>query len=89
MQISHQDLLYLYSNYHKFDHNFRIIFEHKLISYQDRMLDNISYTADERYHNFKKQYPGLINRLPATEIASYLGISPEFLSKIKKKSSLL
>lgn len=86
LQIKHEDLLYLYINYHKFDRNFRIITERKLIHYQNRILQNISSTADDRYEAFLKQYPHLINRLPNTQIASYLGITSEFLSKIRKKS---
>lgn len=87
LQIQHKDLLYLYTNYHKFDRNFRIIIERKLMEYQNRILLNISANADERYVVFQKQYPHLINRLPSTQIASYLGITSEFLSKIRKKVS--
>lgn len=86
LQIKHEDLLYLYINYHKFDRNFRIITERKLIDYQNRILQSISSTADDRYEAFLKQYPHLINRLPNTQIASYLGITSEFLSKIRKKN---
>lgn len=85
LQIQHEDLLYLFINYHKFDRNFRIITERKYINFQNRILQNISSTAEERYVGFVKQYPGLLNRVPNTQIASYLGITPEFLSKIRKK----
>lgn len=85
LQIQHEDLLYLFINYHKFDRNFRIITERKYINFQNRILQNISSTAEERYLSFIKQYPGLVNRIPNTQIASYLGITPEFLSKIRKK----
>ncbi|WP_116788445.1 Crp/Fnr family transcriptional regulator [Flavobacterium psychrotrophum] len=85
LQIQHEDLLYLFINYHKFDRNFRIITERKYINFQNRILQNISSTAEERYLSFVKQYPGLVNRVPNTQIASYLGITPEFLSKIRKK----
>lgn len=84
MQIKHSDLLMLYVNYHKFDRNFRIIVEQKFIKLQDRVLKNISCTAEERYQYFVEQYPNLSNRLANTQIASYLGITPEFLSKIRK-----
>ena len=84
LQISHADLIHLYSNYHKFDHNFRVIIEQKYIELQNRVLQNISSTAEERYESFLKQYPDLSNRLPKTQIASYLGITPEFLSTIRK-----
>lgn len=84
LQIKHDDLLNLYINYHKFDRNFRIIIEKKYIELQNRVLQNISSTAEERYEFFLKQYPNLSNRLPNTQIASYLGITPEFLSTIRK-----
>ena len=48
------------------------------------MLQNISMTAEERYLSFLEQYPDLSNRLPNTQIASFLGITPEFLSNIRK-----
>jgi len=83
--IRHEDLLYLYINYHKFDRNFRIMIERKLIDYQSRILQNISSSAEERYSAFQKQNPHLMNRLPSTQVASYLGITPEFLSKIRKR----
>lgn len=84
LQISHDDLLYLYVNYPKFDRNFRIIVEQKYIGYQNRILQNISSTGEERYVSFLNDYPHLINRLPNTQIASYIGVTPEFLSKIRK-----
>ncbi|MFY1047539.1 Crp/Fnr family transcriptional regulator [Chryseobacterium sp. GP-SGM7] len=84
LQITHEDLLYLYINYHKFDRNFRIINERKFINFQDRILQSISYTAEERYLNFQRDFPELIKRLPNTQIASYLGITSEFLSKVRK-----
>ncbi|MBD8082820.1 Crp/Fnr family transcriptional regulator [Chryseobacterium sp. GCR10] len=84
LQITHEDLLYLYVNYHKFDRNFRIINERKFINFQDRILQSISSTAEERYLNFQKDFPELVKRLPNTQIASYLGITSEFLSKVRK-----
>jgi len=84
LQIKHPDLLSLYINHHKFDRNFRIIIEQKFIALQNRVLQNISSTAEERYQSFLEQYPHISNRLPNTQIASYLGITPEFLSKIRK-----
>jgi len=84
LQIKHEDLIYLYMNYPKFNSSFRIIIERKYIELQNRVLQNISATADERYLHFLQQYPELSNRLPNTQIASYLGITSEFLSKIRK-----
>jgi len=85
LQISKGDLWYLYSNYPKFDRNFRVIIEDKYIELQNRLLQTFSTTAYERYESFLEQYPTLANRLPNTQIASYLGITPEFLSKIRNE----
>jgi CRP-like cAMP-binding protein len=84
-QIGKADLWYLYDRYHTFDRNFRVITEDKLIELQNRVLQNISSTGQERYTFFLEQYPHLANRLPNTQIASYLGITPEFLSVIRAK----
>ena len=83
LQITKNDLWYLYNRYPKFDRNFRVIIENKFIELQSRVLQNISSTAQERYKIFLSQYATLANRLPNTQIASYLGITPEFLSKIR------
>jgi CRP-like cAMP-binding protein len=87
LQIGRSDLIYLYHNHPKFDRIFRVIIENKFIEQQNRVLQNISSTAEERYLAFLEQYPTLAERLPNTQIASYLGITPEFLSKIRKTLS--
>lgn len=83
LQIYRDDLYFLYENYAVFNRNFRIIVENKFIELQNRVLQNISSTSQERYEAFLEQYPVLSNRLSNTQIASYLGITPEFLSKIR------
>ncbi|MGN8035160.1 Crp/Fnr family transcriptional regulator [Chitinophaga sp. 22321] len=83
LQISKGDLWYLYTNFPKFDRNFRVIIEDKYIELQERLLQTFSATALDRYERFMDQYPHLANRLPNTQIASYLGVTAEFLSKIK------
>jgi len=88
LQIKKQDLLYLFVNSPKFDRNFRVIAEEKFIELQNRLLLNFSSNAEHRYLDFLEQYTELASRLPNTQIASYLGITPEFLSKIRKDISL-
>ncbi len=85
LQLSKGDLWFLYTNYPKFDRNFRVIIEDKYIELQNRLLQTFSSTAQERYDFFLAQYPSLAMRLPNTQIASYLGITPEFLSKIRNE----
>ena len=87
LQIRHDDVIHLYVHYPKFDHNFRVIIEQKYIELQNRVLQNISSSAEERYEYFLNQYPNLSTRLPNTQIASYLGITHEFLSTIRKTSA--
>lgn len=77
----HQEELYV--KVPVFERFFRIITENSLVSYQQRLLDNLSLTAEERYNNFCKRYLTLITTLPSKQIASYIGVTPEFFSKMK------
>lgn len=85
LQIKHDDLLELYKKTTKLDRLFRILVEKSLIGMQQRLLQNLSSDARVRYETFLKQYSTLANRIPNTYIASYLGITPEFLSKIRNE----
>lgn len=87
LQIEQQDLYFLYNNIPKLNIIFKVIIENKFVELQNRVLQNISSTGQQRYLNFLEQYPKLVQRLPNTQIASYLGITPEFLSKIRKDLS--
>ena len=84
LQIAKPDLLYLYGNHSKFDRNFRVIIENAFVNLQKRVLQNISVSAEERYLDFLQNYPDLFNRISNVQIASYIGVTPEFLSKIRK-----
>jgi CRP-like cAMP-binding protein len=84
LQIAKPDLLSLYTHYQKFDRNFRVLIENEFINLQKRVLQNISSTAEERYLDFLKNHPNLFNRISNVQIASYIGVTPEFLSKIRK-----
>ncbi len=83
LQIEKQDLIFLFLNATKFNRIFKVIVEEKFIELQNRLLQNFSSNARQRYLGFLEQYPKLALRLPNTQIASYLGITPEFLSKIR------
>jgi CRP-like cAMP-binding protein len=69
----------------KLERFFRIIIEKAFVASQKRILRNLSMTAKERYVFFRNQYPLIEQRIPQYLIASYLGITKEFLSKIKKE----
>ncbi len=85
LTISRIDLDGLMEKYPVFERYFRKIFQNALISNQRRILLNISKTADERYEDFQQRYPKVEQIVPQKYIASYLGITPEFLSKIRRK----
>lgn len=69
----------------KFERAFRILMQRSLAATQDRLFITISKTAAEKYLEFLEQYPALPQRVAQHYIASYLGISAEFLSKIRTK----
>jgi CRP-like cAMP-binding protein len=64
---------------------FRILFQNSLIAHQHRIVQTLSATAEERYETFRERYPSLEQYVPQKYIASYLGFTPEFLSKIRKR----
>ncbi|WP_222984329.1 Crp/Fnr family transcriptional regulator [Flagellimonas meishanensis] len=84
-QIKKEDQLKLFVEYPKFNRIFRVFTENALVSAQRRILQNISSTAEERYLDFLERYPHFFNRISNVQIASYLGVTPEFLSTIRKK----
>jgi CRP-like cAMP-binding protein len=69
----------------KFERFFRIITQRSFAFLQKRILSNLSKSAEERYEEFIHKYPSIANRVPQYALASYLGFSTEFLSKIRKK----
>ncbi|MBL7862867.1 MAG: Crp/Fnr family transcriptional regulator [Cyclobacteriaceae bacterium] len=71
----------------KFERYFRIMFQNSLVTHQKRIIEAFSLPAETRYNNFQKRYPQLEQYVPLKYIASYLGITPEFLSKIRRKRS--
>lgn len=67
----------------KFERFFRIITQRSFAFLQQRMLSALSKTAEERYTEFTEKYPTIVQRVPQYALASYLGFSTEFLSKIR------
>ncbi|MFN5478168.1 MAG: Crp/Fnr family transcriptional regulator [Sphingobacteriales bacterium] len=86
LQINRDDLIALYLRAPKFDRIFRVLLENSYVRLQERLLQTISSTAEARYQRFLNGYPQLVNRLSQIQIASYLGITPEFLSRLRNRS---
>ncbi|NRF37517.1 Crp/Fnr family transcriptional regulator [Pedobacter foliorum] len=85
LQISYDNLIKLYTHQPKFDRIFRVLMENSFVALQKRLLQNISSTAEDRYLSFIQTYPQLTNRLSQTQIAAFLGITAEFLSRLRNK----
>lgn len=85
LTISQSEKEFAYQHISKIEKLFRIMTQKTHIALQHRMLDNLSKNADQRYVNFIEKYPQLQQRLTNIQIAAYLGITQEFLSKIRRK----
>ena len=68
-----------------FERFFRILMQNAYIREQLRVIQNLSMPAEERYLNFLMKYPQLVQRVTQKQIASYIGVSPEFLSAMRKR----
>ncbi len=77
----------LLSEIPKFERLFRLLLEGRFVANQKRITGSLSSSAAERYLNFLKKYPAIARRVPQTQIAAYLGITPQSLSRIRSKLS--
>ncbi len=75
----------LYREIPKLERFFRILTENSLVANQERLMDNLSLTAEERFEKFCNKHHDLIQKVPQKQIASYIGVTPEFFSKMKSK----
>jgi CRP-like cAMP-binding protein len=66
-----------------FERMFRLLVQRSLGVLQQRFYSSISETAEERYKQFLEKYPQIAQRVPQHQIARYIGVSPEFLSKVR------
>lgn len=85
LRLSHQALEALFAEIPAFERLFRILMQNAYVREQLRVLDTLSLSTAERYHRFVGKYPQLIQRITQKQIASYLGVTPEFLSSTLKK----
>lgn len=69
----------------QFEKCFRVLFQNAYIREQVRSIENLTLTAEERYNRFVNKYPELCSKITQKQIASYLGITPEFLSAIRSQ----
>jgi CRP/FNR family transcriptional regulator, cyclic AMP receptor protein len=85
--LTHDKKEILYQQIPRLERMFRLMVQRAYVVLQNRFFATLSQPADERYLDFLKRYPTIPQRVPQHQIAAYLGISPEFLSKIRAKLS--
>lgn len=86
-QLQRNDFDKLLAQFPVFEKFFRILMQNAYIREQLRIIQNLSMPAEERYVNFLKKYPQLVQRVSQKQIASYIGVSPEFLSAMRRRLS--
>ena len=89
LQIDKANLDQLYLDIPVFERYWRIMDEKSGIAQNQRILNAISMTGAQRYEALIQKYPNLEQRMPQKFIASYLGITPVFLSQIRKSRSAI
>jgi len=69
------------------DRFFRLLLEANYVATHKRVNETLSASADQRYLTFVQEYPEIVEKVPQNQIASYLGITPQSLSRIRKELS--
>jgi len=87
LQIDYATEHQLKTSSHKIETFFRIMAERTAAFRQRRIISNLTQTAEERYNNFIEKYPFIADRIPQYALASYLGMTTEFLSRIRNKKT--
>lgn len=86
LQISHYSFQKLLTKIPRLERYFRIILESYLGTLQKRIIYNNVYDAERRYYDFLETYPNIASKVPQYLVASYLGVTAEFISRVRKKN---
>jgi len=86
LQISHHSFQKMLQEIPSLERYFRIILESYLGTLEKRIVFNNMYKAEQKYYDFLDTYPDIVSRVPQYLVASYLGVSAEFISRIRKKN---
>ncbi|MEL6624765.1 MAG: Crp/Fnr family transcriptional regulator [Bacteroidota bacterium] len=88
LSINQENLYTLLQEVPEFANYTRILFRNTMFAHENRIVQNLSFTAAERYKYFLKEYPNLSQRISQKHMASYLGITPEFLRTLRNKKKI-
>lgn len=83
--ITLEDYLHLMDELPHLERFFRTLLLKHVGALQERLFEQIAATAEDRYDSFLERYPSLQNRIPQNQISNFIGVSPEFLSRIRKR----
>ncbi len=86
LALSYVNLERIWSQLPKFEKFFRILLQKAYVREQLRSIQNLSLSAPERYDRFISKYPEIVKKVTKKQIASYLGVTPEFLCTIRAKN---
>lgn len=78
----------LFNKVPQFERYFRLLIQSSYVALHKRLLSTITDNAEEKYLRMQRTYPDIMQRVPQHMIASYLGLKPETLSRIRKKLSV-
>ncbi len=87
LQLDLPSLQKLYEQIPAFERFFRILHQNAYLAQNRRILHNISLTAAERYDAFVQQYPAIAARVTQKHLASYLGMTPVFMSQLRNRQA--
>jgi CRP-like cAMP-binding protein len=83
--ISKENHQVLYAAIPKLERFFRVLAENSLVAHQERSMDNLSLSSEQRFEKMCQKYPSLIQKVAQKHLASYIGVTPEFFSKMKTR----
>lgn len=78
----------LFDAFPQLERYFRIIFQNAYASSQLRIKYLYEFSKEELYHHFNTNFPEFVQRVPQYMLASFLGLTPEYLSEIRKKGGV-
>ena len=85
LAISKEDIEIIYQKYPQFERFFRLKITGAFLTLRKRIINNLHQSAIERYIGFLEHYPTIGQRIPDRQIASYLGVTPESLSRARRQ----
>lgn len=87
LMISRENYEELLQKIPKMERYFRILYQNSLVTKDKRLISSITDSAEEKYLGFANNFPQIVQRLPQNLIASYLGLAPETISRIRKRQA--